>query len=85
MGPRSGEEAGQPWDGQPVKNLRQGAQCPLQAYSLAHMRHTGDTLITLSTPQWVHTPSSLGDPREHGRGFSTQAKPNLRQVLPSGD
>lgn len=57
----------------PVRNLRQGSQCPLQAHPSTHA-HTGDTLTTLSTPQRGSHSRPSGAPRELGRRLSPQAR-----------
>lgn len=77
--PAAGQEAGLALKKPCQSNLRQGSQCPLQAYPFAHTygRHT-----TLSTSQWGSHPESLGS--LDGNFSLRPGLPSLRRSLPCG-
>lgn len=68
-----------PEEALPIRNLRQGSPCTLQAYpfTLMYGQHT-----TLSTSQWGSHPESLGS--LDGSFSLRPGLPSLRHSLPSG-
>ena len=79
--PSSGTGGGAgPEEALPIRNLRQGSQCPLKAYPL-HTRIYGQHR-TLSMSQWGSNPETLGS---LDRSFSLRpGLPSLRHSLLSG-
>lgn len=87
--PMEPQQWGRRW-GQPCRSpthQKSKASVPLSPLSPPfHARthtHTGDTLTTLSTPQWGSHPTFLRSPLGAGEGAFSQARLSLRQVLPS--